>query len=92
MKNRRLVLQALSAVALAGAFPTSHAQAPITLLNVSYDPTRELYVEFNAAFAKHWKTTTGQDVTIKQSHNRSTSSLWFFFTPGGRKIALFGRR
>jgi len=71
MKNRRLVLQALSAIALAGAFPTSQAQAPITLLNVSYDPTRELYVEFNAAFAKHWKATSGQDVTIKQSHGGS---------------------
>ena len=71
MNNRRLVLQALSAIALAGAFPTSQAQAPITLLNVSYDPTRELYLEFNAAFAKHWKATTGQDVTIKQSHGGS---------------------
>lgn len=71
MKNRRLVLQALSAIALAGVMHTSHAQAPITLLNVSYDPTRELYVEFNAAFAKHWKATTGQDVTIKQSHDGS---------------------
>ena len=71
MKNRRLVLQALSAIALAGAITTSQAQAPITLLNVSYDPTRELYVEFNAAFAKHWKATTGQDVTIKQSHGGS---------------------
>ena len=71
MKNRRLVLQALSAIALAGAFPTSQAQAPITLLNVSYDPTRELYVEFNVAFAKHWKAITGQDVTIKQSHGGS---------------------
>ena len=45
--------------------------APVTLLNVSYDPTRELYVEFNAAFAKHWKAKTGQDVTIKQSHGGS---------------------
>jgi sulfate transport system substrate-binding protein len=43
----------------------------VTLLNVSYDPTRELYVEFNAAFTKHWKTTTGQDVTVKQSHGGS---------------------
>lgn len=42
--------------------------AEIQLLNVSYDPTRELYEEFNAAFAKHWKVTTGQGVTIKQSH------------------------
>jgi sulfate transport system substrate-binding protein len=43
----------------------------VTLLNVSYDPTRELYVEFNQAFAKHWKAKTGQDVTIKQSHGGS---------------------
>jgi sulfate transport system substrate-binding protein len=41
------------------------------LLNVSYDPTRELYVEFNAAFIKHWKAKTGQTVTIKQSHGGS---------------------
>ena len=39
-----------------------------TLLNVSYDPTRELYVEFNSAFAKHWKEKTGDNVTIQQSH------------------------
>jgi sulfate/thiosulfate transport system substrate-binding protein len=43
----------------------------VSLLNVSYDPTRELYVEFNAAFAKHWKATTGQEVTVKQSHGGS---------------------
>jgi len=42
--------------------------APVELLNVSYDPTRELYQEFNAAFVKHWKQETGQAVTIKQSH------------------------
>ena len=47
------------------------AQAQVSLLNVSYDPTRELYVEFNQAFAKHWKAKTGQDVTIKQSHGGS---------------------
>ena len=41
------------------------------LLNVSYDPTRELYVEYNQAFAKYWKAKTGQDVTIKQSHGGS---------------------
>ena len=51
--------------------PLAHAQQPVTLLNVSYDPTRELYVEYNAAFAKHWKAKTGQDVTIKQSHGGS---------------------
>jgi len=69
--NRRIVLQALSATVLAGALHSSFAQSPVTLLNVSYDPTRELYVEFNAAFAKHWKATSGQDVTIKQSHGGS---------------------
>src|SRR4051812_24375854 len=45
--------------------------AEVTLLNVSYDPTRELYVEYNAAFAKDWKTKTGQDVKINQSHGGS---------------------
>jgi sulfate transport system substrate-binding protein len=43
----------------------------IVLLNVSYDPTRELYQEFDAAFAKHWKEKTGQTVTIRQSHGGS---------------------
>ncbi|WP_326536089.1 sulfate ABC transporter substrate-binding protein [Pseudorhodoferax sp.] len=45
--------------------------APVTLLNVSYDPTRELYVDYNKAFAAYWKAKTGQDVTIKQSHGGS---------------------
>ncbi|PLX75326.1 MAG: sulfate ABC transporter substrate-binding protein [Azoarcus sp.] len=44
------------------------AWAQTTLLNVSYDPTRELYHAYNQAFAKHWKETTGEDVTIRQSH------------------------
>lgn len=56
---------------LATAAGSSLAQTPVSLLNVSYDPTRELYVEFNAAFAKHWKATSGQDVTVKQSHGGS---------------------
>jgi sulfate transport system substrate-binding protein len=43
----------------------------ITLLNVSYDPTRELYVEYNAAFAKYWKARTGDNVSVKQSHGGS---------------------
>lgn len=45
--------------------------AQTTLLNVSYDPTRELYKDFNEAFAKHWKAETGEDVTIQQSHGGS---------------------
>lgn len=46
-------------------------QSAVTLLNVSYDPTRELYADYNQAFAKYWKGKTGQDVTIKQSHGGS---------------------
>jgi sulfate/thiosulfate transport system substrate-binding protein len=49
------------------------ALPPVQLLNVSYDPTRELYAEFNAAFARHWEQTTGQQVTIQQSHGGSGS-------------------
>ncbi|MCM2395108.1 sulfate ABC transporter substrate-binding protein [Rhizobium sp. S95] len=47
------------------------AYADTTLLNVSYDPTREFYKEYNAAFAKHWKAETGETVTIQQSHGGS---------------------
>ena len=67
------VTRLTAAAALAGVGTVSWAQtaAPVTLLNASYDPTRELYVEVNAAFAKHWKAKTGQDVTIKQSHGGS---------------------
>ncbi|KKC47482.1 MULTISPECIES: sulfate ABC transporter substrate-binding protein [Paenibacillus] len=46
-------------------------KGPVELLNVSYDPTRELYVAYNAAFAKYWKDKTGQEVTVKQSHGGS---------------------
>ena len=44
---------------------------PVQLLNVSYDPTRELYVDFNEAFAKYWLETNNQEVTIEQSHGGS---------------------
>jgi sulfate transport system substrate-binding protein len=54
-----------------GALAQTASNAPISLLNVSYDPTRELYVEFNKAFAAHWKTKTGQDLSFKQSHGGS---------------------
>ena len=54
---------------------TSHAladdSARTTLLNVSYDPTGEFYQEYNQAFAKYWKTKTGQDITLLQSHGGS---------------------
>ena len=54
------------------ALAAGAAQAKdITLLNVSYDPTRELYVDFNKAFAAHWKAKTGDNVSVKQSHGGS---------------------
>ena len=68
----RLAVMAAFALVTATLFGASvtHA-AEVTLLNVSYDPTRELYVDFNAAFAKYWKGKTGQDVKINQSHGGS---------------------
>ena len=72
MIQRKHFLKTLVATALVAVSGLAAAQtAPVTLLNVSYDPTRELYSEFNTAFAKHWKAQTGQDVTIKQSHGGS---------------------
>ena len=64
---RTLAASLLLGTALAG----SALAADITLLNVSYDPTRELYQDFNTAFAKHWKAKSGDNVTIKQSHGGS---------------------
>jgi sulfate/thiosulfate transport system substrate-binding protein len=67
-KFKSLALAALAAfAALAG--PALHAQT--TLLNVSYDPTRELYDDYNQAFAKYWKGKTGKDISIRQSHGGS---------------------
>jgi sulfate/thiosulfate transport system substrate-binding protein len=68
MKNSIRTLLATTALALAAG--TASAK-DVTLLNVSYDPTRELYQEYNAAFAKHWKAKTGDNVTVKQSHGGS---------------------
>jgi sulfate/thiosulfate-binding protein len=65
----RFVRTAFLTLLSAGAVCVADAQT--TLLNVSYDPTRELYAEFNQAFAKHWKAKTGQEVVIKQSHGGS---------------------
>ncbi|MBX3315716.1 MAG: sulfate ABC transporter substrate-binding protein [Phycisphaeraceae bacterium] len=65
--TRLLVSLGLGAALVGGAA----AQQRITLLNVSYDPTRELYTEVNAAFAKEWKASTGQTVEIQQSHGGS---------------------
>ncbi len=64
---RKFALFALCTAAL--SLGTAFAQT--SLLNVSYDPTRELYKDFNAAFNKHWQGKTGQDVKIRQSHGGS---------------------
>lgn len=61
----------LTATLLGLSFSAQVQAQDISLLNVSYDPTRELYSEFNAAFAKYWKDKTGQTVTIQQSHGGS---------------------
>jgi sulfate/thiosulfate-binding protein len=74
MRTRRHVLTHLATAALAltaGTAAFAQTPPPVTLLNVSYDPTRELYVEFNKAFIAHWKAKTGQDVSIRQSHGGS---------------------
>lgn len=55
----------------AGAGSGSGSDKEVTIINVSYDPTRELYTEFNAAFAKHWEKESRQKVTIEQSHGGS---------------------
>ena len=73
---RAVLLAALASAACGGSAPENEssdpsAAAPVELLNVSYDPTRELYEEFNAAFAKYWREKTGQTVTVQQSHGGS---------------------
>ena len=70
MNLHRTLLAAALATSLAMASLAAHAKE-ITFLNVSYDPTRELYQDFNKAFAAHWKTKTGDVVSVKQSHGGS---------------------
>ncbi|NHC07633.1 sulfate ABC transporter substrate-binding protein [Azonexus fungiphilus] len=65
--NHPVIRRALLAVALSAGL-AGNALAQTTLLNVSYDPTRELYQDFNPLFSKYWKEKTGEDVVVKQSH------------------------
>ena len=67
MTSKRLTL-VLAVSALLASVP---ARADVTLLNVSYDPTRELYQDYNALFAKHWQALHGESVTVNQSHGGS---------------------
>ena len=67
MKNVLVVAGLILALSTLGS-----AQGSVTLLNVSYDPTRELYQDYNAAFAKYWRAKTGKTVEIQQSHGGSS--------------------
>lgn len=70
MTTARTISRTAALLALAAAAGLTAAK-DITLLNVSYDPTRELYQEYNAAFAKHWLAKTGDKLSVKQSHGGS---------------------
>jgi sulfate transport system substrate-binding protein len=70
-KNRSFLLRATLVVAL-GFLATGALAREIKLLNASYDPTRELYIEFNAAFSRYWEAKTGDKVAIQQSHGGSS--------------------
>jgi sulfate/thiosulfate transport system substrate-binding protein len=74
MRTRLIIPGSIALLALtagAGAAAAQGSGKPVSLLNVSYDPTRELYEDFNHQFATYWKGKTGQDVTIRQSHGGS---------------------
>ena len=68
---RMVTAIAVVTILLFSSSATVFAQGSANLLNVSYDPTRELYKDYNDAFARYWKAKTGQDVTIQQSHGGS---------------------
>ena len=70
MSLKKTLLFGVLVAASAGFLPPS-ASDKVSILNVSYDPTRELYQEFNSAFAKQWKEKTGQALTVNQSHGGS---------------------
>lgn len=70
-RKAAIISAVMTALGLSFLAPFSASAADLTLLNVSYDPTREFYQEFNAEFAKSWKAKTGDTVTINQSHGGS---------------------
>jgi sulfate/thiosulfate transport system substrate-binding protein len=71
LKEKVMTRAFLTAVVFIAVLGVAGSAAAQQLLNVSYDPTRELYVAVNAAFAKVWKAKTGKDVTFRQSHGGS---------------------
>lgn len=83
--NKKNNLTLITALLGTLAFQSLHAN--VELLNVSYDPTRELYTEFNKAFASHWKKQTGEDVTIATSHGGSGSQSRLIQDGGDADVA-----
>jgi sulfate/thiosulfate transport system substrate-binding protein len=71
MSLKKLIRSAFAAAAVVALIAPAVQAADLTLLNVSYDPTRELYQDFNKAFAKEWKAKSGDNVNVKQSHGGS---------------------
>jgi len=71
MKTNRTLWRVAAAVAAVMVLAAPAARADVTLLNVSYDPTRELYDDYNKAFARHWEAKSGKKVSIRQSHGGS---------------------
>jgi sulfate/thiosulfate-binding protein len=71
MKTLSLTLLLAAAVATRAPAQSAAAPKPATLLNVSYDPTRELYEDYDKQFVEYWKQRTGQEVSVKQSHGGS---------------------
>jgi sulfate transport system substrate-binding protein len=86
MKTHSILL--VSALALLAALPASAKS--VTLLNVSYDPTRELYQDYNQVFAAYWKAKTGDDVTISQSHGGSGKQARAILDGLGADVATLG--
>lgn len=81
MKKRKVLSLIIGIILIAGGAvsctnkqsASGETKKPVEILNVSYDPTRELYVSYNESFTKYWKDKTGQDVTVNQSHGGSGS-------------------
>ncbi len=73
LSRSRTLVVTLGLIVAFGMFVRVRAQGGVTILNVSYDPTRELYQDYNKAFVQYWKAKTGQTVTIQQSHGGSGS-------------------
>jgi sulfate transport system substrate-binding protein len=70
--HKQTIFKRLASAVLAATLLAAPAlKADVTLLNVSYDPTRELYDDYNKAFAKYWEARTGKKVTVRQSHGGS---------------------